>query len=269
MRKYKSVQDAYTDCITKGMKPAEAQAEAHRLFAAQRDEEHEGTVGTIVKAFDLGIAAIKKGVDSATAFLAKSTAIETELVSSEAIIKKSMIQYEASTEENPTFDGAEAVVNIMKSVHAMRTHDVEANQVILKTVAAQGEAINELLGIVKSLSAQMATIQETADDTINRVTGIALGIKKSSSGITADPTILASIAATPPSQPDETVRILKSIPPKRVEMYLVDKGAEKGGDAGRSYFEAQSNFKIRGIDGINKAMQVELVQALQGFAHAN
>lgn len=270
MRKYKSIQDAHEECITKGLKGKVAQDEAHRLWAAQLDSESVETTGAIQKAFDAALAFIKKSFDPMNALLARSGEVETALIHQDVAIKKSFAEYQASTEEQP-FDGGKAVVDIQKSIFALQTEQNTSNQLIAKSLLAQAEALQELFGIVKSMSNQVSTIQGTADDTINRVTGIGMGLRNMTNGITSDKNILKDLRITgakPEDQIDETDRILKGIPVKRVEKYLVDRGAELGSVNGQPYFSAQQGFKVNGIAAINKGMRKEIVDALGNFSFA-
>jgi hypothetical protein len=268
MRKYKSIQDAHTECITKGMKGKEAQDEATRLWNAQLAEEANTVTGSIEKGIDAALSFIKKSFEPINALLARTSEVETSLIRADIEIKKSFANYEASTEDQP-FDGGAAVVAIQKSVYGLQTEQNISNQSIAKAMIAQSEAMQELFGIVKSMATQLSTIQGTSDDTINRVTAIMQGVKKSVAGSTTDPAVLRTLSVdSKQTELNETDRIIKGIPVKRIERFLVDRGEQLGREQGAAYFTAQQNFKVQGLSAINKGMRKEIADALGSFSYA-
>jgi hypothetical protein len=258
MDNFKTRREAYQHYIKAGKKPDEAKQLAEQWFTERTNKRTE-SVTSIEKSVTNALSSFQKAIDGLAAFAGILEKSNATVVERHLALQKSL----TPTGESQEIDGVKFMSTVAETVEANDKTNREGQAELAKSIVAIASGLGEVVSLVKSVLTLAGETREATDETMERVTSLMFGLRKSTEGVTTDKKVLAGLEADATgteTAKDDKSEILKSIPAKAAESYFVNAAIAATGEERKNLFDAQQVVAALGVSGLTKTYQDQLVK---------
>ncbi len=252
---YKTEYDVYRACLAKGMDKDKAKAEAKKIWKEQKEKQKEEAV-EMEKSISSLQDFCKSAISEIDTFQKSISSVPDELVQFDMHLKKSLQDANNGVE----IDGVKAFIEQGQQLIETRNEQRAIGAQLAKSISSLMQVQESVISLLKSLNETAMRAEEQAAAATERTTYLTTRIQKSNTVLATDLSTLAGIPVD--TQPNETPEeLIKSIPGKKIEDYLIDKGINSMDKSVQGmYFKLQEDFRRNGLKAIPVEIQNEIVK---------